>query len=93
MIADRFGTIRVLCAGALIYAAGLALMSHATSAPMLDASAGVLIGFGLSGCSFPVMLAAFGKILPPNWRSRRLRLRHRGAARSASSFIRRSRWR
>ena len=28
-----------------------------------------LIGFGLSGCSFMVLLAAFGKLLPPEWRS------------------------
>jgi MFS family permease len=69
MIADRFGTMRVLCAGALMYAAGLALMAHATSAPVLDVSAGVLIGFGLSGCSFMVLLAAFGKLLPRQWRS------------------------
>jgi MFS family permease len=70
MIADRFGTARVLSAGALMYAAGLALMSHADSAPLLDASAGVLIGFGLSGSSFMVLLAAFGKLLPQEWRSR-----------------------
>ena len=69
MIADRFGTVRVLCTGAVLYASGFALMAHATSAPALDVSAGVLIGFGLSGCSFPVVLAAFGKILPPEWRS------------------------
>ncbi len=69
IVADRFGTVRVLCAGALMYAAGLALMAHAASAPMLDVSAGVLIGFGLAGCSFPVVLAAFGKIMPPQWRS------------------------
>jgi len=69
MIADRFGTMRVLCSGALLYAAGLALMSQATSAPSLDISAGILIGFGLSGCSFPVVLAAFGKLLPPRHRS------------------------
>jgi MFS family permease len=69
IIADRFGTIRVVCVGALLYAAGLTLMSHATSAPLLDASAGVLVGFGLAGCSFPVVLAAFGKILPKEWRS------------------------
>ncbi len=37
MIADRFGTVRVVCAGALMYAAGLALMAHADSAPILDA--------------------------------------------------------
>jgi MFS family permease len=69
-IADRYGTARVLCAGALMYAVGLALMSHANSGPLLDISAGVLIGFGLSGCSFMVLLAAFGKLLPPEWRSR-----------------------
>src|ERR1700677_2063224 len=55
-IADRYGTARVLCTGALMYAAGLALMSHAHSASLFDASAGVLIGFGLSGSSFMVLL-------------------------------------
>jgi MFS family permease len=70
IIADRFGTARVICVGALMYGSGLALMAHATSVPMLDISAGVLIGFGLSGCSFLVILAAFGKLLPPQWRSR-----------------------
>jgi MFS family permease len=69
IIADRYGTARVFCAGGLMFAAGLALMSHATSAPMLDASAGALIGFGLSGTSFMVILAAFTKLLPPQWSS------------------------
>ncbi len=69
VIADRFGTGRVFCAGGLMFAAGLALMAHATGAPMLDISAGALIGFGLSGTSFMVVLAAFGKLLPPQWRS------------------------
>jgi MFS family permease len=68
-IADRFGAIRVLCAGAILYALGLVLMAHSTSAAMLDLSAGVLIGFGLSGTTFPIVLAAFGKILPAEWRS------------------------
>jgi MFS family permease len=69
MIADRFGTARVICAGGLMYACGLVLMGHANSAPLLDLSAGALIGFGLSGTSFMVLLAAFGKLLPPGWRS------------------------
>ena len=68
-IADRFGARRVLCTGAVFYALGLALMAHATSASMLDLSAGVLIGFGLSGTTFPIVLAAFGKLLPAEWRS------------------------
>ncbi|HXQ84061.1 MAG TPA: MFS transporter [Xanthobacteraceae bacterium] len=70
IVADRFGTVRVLSVGALLYAIGLALMAHATSAPMLDTAAGIFIGFGLSGSSFMVILAAFGKLLPPQWRSR-----------------------
>src|ERR1041384_7274439 len=68
-IADRFGTLRALIAGALLYAAGLVLMSYATTPGMLHLSVGVLIGFGLSGASFPIVLAAFGKILPESWRS------------------------
>ena len=70
IIADRFGSVRVLCGGALLYALGLVLMAHATTAPMLDLSAGILIGFGLAGCSFPVVLAALGKIVPLQYRSR-----------------------
>ena len=81
MIADRYGPGRVFCAGGLMYAAGLALMSHAGSAPMLDLSAGVLVGFGLSGTSFMVILAAFGKLLPPAWRSLAF-----GLATAAGSF-------
>jgi MFS family permease len=69
MIADRFGPVRVFCAGGLMFAAGLALMAHASSAPVLDLSAGVLIGFGLSGTSFMMIVATFGKLLPPEWRS------------------------
>src|SRR5580704_17781475 len=69
IIADRYGTVRVLCAGALLYGLGLALMTHAMSVPALDLSAGVLVGFGLAGCSFPVVLAALGKIVPLQYRS------------------------
>jgi MFS family permease len=68
-IADRFGAVRVLCAGAICYALGLALMAYSTNAAMLDLTAGALVGFGLAGCTFPIVLAAFGKILPAEWRS------------------------
>jgi MFS family permease len=67
-IADRFGTVRVLAIGLLLYSAGLALMTISTTPVVLDMTAGVLIGFGLSGCSFNIVLAAFGKLLKPEWR-------------------------
>jgi MFS family permease len=81
IIADRFGTARVLCIGALMYAAGLVLMAHSDSAGVLDASAGVLIGFGLAGGSFTLVLGAFGKLLPSAWMSRAF-----GFATAAGSF-------
>ena len=80
-IADRFGANRVMVVGAICYALGLALMAHATSAGALDISAGVLIGFGLSGCSFNLVIGAFGKLLPESWRSLAF-----GAGTAAGSF-------
>src|ERR1700716_642210 len=67
-IADRFGTLRVICVGAVMYAAGLIAMRYAATPLSLDLGAGVLIGFGLSGCAFNLVLSAFGKLLPPEWR-------------------------
>ena len=80
-IADRFGTNRVLCVGALLYALGLVIMAQSTTPEALDLSAGVLIGLGLSGCSFNIVLGAFGKLLPEKWRSLAF-----GAGTAAGSF-------
>jgi MFS family permease len=68
-IADRFGTVRVIIIGALLYAAGIYMMAHASTPGMLYLSSGVLIGFGLSGCSFNLVISSFGKLLPDSWRS------------------------
>ena len=80
-IADRFGSLRVIAVGALMYAAGLIIMRYAATPLSLDISAGVLIGLGLSGCSFNLVLSAFGKLLPPEWRGVAL-----GAGTAAGSF-------
>jgi MFS family permease len=80
-IADRFGSLRVISVGALLYAAGLITMRYAATPLSLDISAGVLIGFGLSGCSFNLVLSAFGKLLPPQSRGIAL-----GAGTAAGSF-------
>ena len=67
-IADRFGVLRVMCVGAVLYAGGLFMMRYAATPLSLDIGAGVLIGFGLSGCSFNLVLSAFSKLLPPERR-------------------------
>lgn len=68
-IADRYGTWRVLALSAVIYAAGLVLMATAHTAGMLDLGAGILIGLGVAGGSFGIILAAFARNAPPEKRS------------------------
>jgi MFS family permease len=80
-IADRFGTVRVVAIGGLMYALGLALMRYSDTPLALNATVGVLIGFGLSGCSFNLVVSAFAKIVPENWRAVAL-----GAGTAAGSF-------
>jgi MFS family permease len=80
-IADRFGVFRVMFVGALLYAGGLLMMRYASTPLSLDLGSGVLIGFGLSGCSFNLVLSAFAKLLPPERRGIAL-----GAGTAAGSF-------
>ena len=48
---------------------------------MLHLTAGVLVGFGLAGSSFTIVIAAFGKLMPKQWRSLAF-----GAGTAAGSF-------
>ncbi len=80
-IADRYGPVRVLSVGAVLYALGLATMAHANTPALLHLTAGVIIGFGLAGASFTIVIGAFGKLMPPSWRSFAF-----GAGTAAGSF-------
>jgi MFS family permease len=80
-IADRFGTVRVIIAGTILYAVGIYMMAHASTPATLYLSSGVLIGFGLAGCSFNLVISAFGKLLPEGWHSLAF-----GAGTAAGSF-------
>jgi MFS family permease len=80
-IADRFGSIRVMWFGAIIYALGLFWMAQADTSVGLTLSAGVLIGLGLSGCSFTLVVGALGKLVPESWRGFAF-----GAGTAAGSF-------
>jgi MFS family permease len=80
-LADRFGAQRVIIAGALLYALGIFLMAQSSSPAMLYLSAGVLVGFGLSGCSFNLVITSIAKVVPESWRSMVF-----GAGTAAGSF-------
>ena len=52
MLADKYGTAKVVLGGAVLYVLGLFTMAHASTPVMLVLTAGVLIGTGLSGLTF-----------------------------------------
>ena len=68
MVADRYGSGRVLVAGTAVYVAGLALMSQTSAAWHFHLGAGVLIGLALAATSFAVVLAAVGRLVTPERR-------------------------
>jgi MFS family permease len=68
-IADRWGAGRVLAVGGLVYAGGVALMAQSTSPGVLTLTGGVLVGLGVAGGSFTIVIAAFVRLVSPNRRS------------------------
>ena len=68
-LADKYGTGRVLTFGAIVYAFGLSLMSWASTPLSFTLTGGVLLGLGISACSFNLVIGAFSKLLPPERRS------------------------
>jgi MFS family permease len=68
-LADRYGAAPVLSVGALLYALGLAAMAYASTPAMLHLTAGMVVGFGLAGASFTIVIGAFGRLMPPEWRT------------------------
>ncbi|MFV3368519.1 MFS transporter [Pseudomonas sp. NY15435] len=80
-IADRFGAMRTVVVGGILYAVGLVLMGYSDSAFSLSMSAGLLIGIGLSGTSFSVILGAVGRAVPLEQRSMAM-----GISAAAGSF-------
>jgi MFS family permease len=68
-MADRYGSFRVLTAGTLLYVVGLVVMSFSTTPLSFNLTSGLLMGFGLSGCSFNLVIGALGKLVPAHMRS------------------------
>ena len=80
-IADRSGAGRVLAVCALIYAAALALMPMSSTGPLLDLTAGAMLGVGMAGVAFGVIMGVIGRAYPPHRRSFAL-----GVASAGGSF-------
>ena len=79
-LAERFGDRRAIIAGALLYALGLLLSAYATT-PFAHQWLSVLVGFGVAGTGFGVILAIVGRAASDENRSLAL-----GLATAAGSF-------
>lgn len=60
-LADRFGNVRVIISGVVIYALGMGLMPHVTAPWMLHSTAGMMVGAGVAGTSFGIVLPALAR--------------------------------
>ena len=81
MLADRFGAAKTMVAGTALYVAGLVMMSLASTPGALFLGSGLLLGLGLSGTTFAVVLGAVGRAVPAESRSRAM-----GIATAIGSF-------
>jgi predicted MFS family arabinose efflux permease len=85
MIADKFGTARVLIGGAILYGIGLVLMSLSSTSMELNLSAGLLIGIALGCSGFSIVFGVVGRAVPAEKRTTALGIV--GAAGSFGQFI------
>jgi MFS family permease len=81
MIADRFGAFRVIIAGAVFYALGLAGMALAATGMLFTLTAGVLIGAAQAGTTYAVIYGVIGRNISAEKRSWAM-----GVAAAAGSF-------
>ena len=83
-IAERFGDRKAIVLGAILYALGLTLSAFAVT-PGAHQMLNILIGFGIAGTGFGVILAIVGRAASPERRS--LTLGIATAAGSAGQFF------
>ncbi len=62
MLADRYGSARVIFVGMAVYALGLVLMAQASTPTAFTLTNGLLIGLALSGTAFGTVYAALSRI-------------------------------
>lgn len=85
VLADKYGSGRVMLGGAVLYVIGLVLMAHTGTGWQLGFSAGLVIGIAVSCVSFSIVYGAVARAYPPEKRT--LALGIAGAAGSLGQFV------
>jgi predicted MFS family arabinose efflux permease len=68
-LADRYGSARVLIAGAVFYCVGILMMTYASGPTMMQIGGGVIVGIGIAFSSFGIVMTTLGRLVPPEKRS------------------------
>ncbi|MGE3643477.1 MAG: MFS transporter [Beijerinckiaceae bacterium] len=68
-LADKYGTGKIMAIGCVVYCIALVLMVFSRDPVTFVLTQGVLFGLALSFASFNMIIGAFQKLLPPEWRS------------------------
>lgn len=69
LMAERFGTVRVLLSGLILYGSGLIVSALSDSNTGFFIGNAVLLGVGVGASTFPIVLAAVGKRFPEQKRT------------------------
>ena len=80
-LADKYGNLRVLLGGVALYAIGMLGMSVSSTETQIVNTAGLLVGAGVAGTSFGIVLPSIARAVPEEKRARAL-----GIGTAAGSF-------
>ena len=67
-LADRYGNLKVLLAGVGCYVVGMWGMAYASTTSAMIATAGILVGAGIAGTAFGIVLPALARAVPEDRR-------------------------
>jgi MFS family permease len=68
-MADKYGSLRTLLLGGVLYVLGFLGMAFAETGTTLSLSAGLVMGLAIGGTSFGIILATLGRVVPAEQRS------------------------
>ncbi|MGH6660696.1 MAG: MFS transporter, partial [Rhodospirillales bacterium] len=69
VVADKWGSGKLIVLGAVVYASGLAVMANADGSADLNLGGGLLMGFAQAATGFAVVLGAVARRVPSHRRS------------------------
>jgi MFS family permease len=92
ILADRYGSGRTIALGAVLYALGMIGMRLVHGELGLYMTAGVLVGLGQAGTTFPVILPVVARAVPPAYRSTAMGIASAGGSLGQFAIVPTGQW-